>query len=445
MSRLGNITGRLYRGDVSINFVGRQKLWYTISAVILLVSVLALIFRGLDYSVEFKGGSLWTVPASSSATQAQLERIVTNGGGVSASATEVKPFNGHPAFWQVQAGQMPTSKALKIGDTIQTTYHLPATGKNAVSVTTVGSSWGAQVTQKAIEALIAFLIVVVIYLSIAFEWRMAASAFVALAHDIVITIGVYALTGFQVSPATIIGLLTILGYSLYDTVVVFDKVRENTAPILGTRKSTYSQAANLALNQTLVRSINTSLTALLPVAAILVVGTLLLGNGELKDLSLVLFVGMLSGTYSSICIATPVLADLKEREPQYKQLAKQVTLRAAGGRAALRKAARTGATVATAGKTTGNGGAGAAGAAAASAAGTDLTGREVTASGATDSDLTGVGDDDLGPEDAIDETVAAASTAGQARSASARQPGARQQPVRRPAAKRRPSGKKKRR
>ena len=209
---------------------------------------------------------------------------------------------------------------------------------NKVPVTNVGASWGSQVTTKAIEALIAFLIVIVIYLSIAFEWRMAAAALVALAHDIVITIGVYALTGFQVSPATVIGLLTILGYSLYDTVVVFDKVRENTAPILGTRKSTYSEAANLALNQTLVRSINTSLTALLPVAAILIVGSLLLGNGELKDLSLVLFVGMLSGTYSSIFIATPVLADLKEREPQYKQLARQVALRAAGGRAALRKA-----------------------------------------------------------------------------------------------------------
>ena len=155
---------------------------------------------------------------------------------------------------------------------------------------------------------------------------------VALAHDIVITIGVYALAGFQVSPATVIGLLTILGYSLYDTVVVFDKVRENTAGLLGTRAVTYSQAANLALNQTLVRSINTSLIALLPVAAILIVGIALLGNGELKDLSLVLFVGMLSGTYSSICIATPVLADLKEREPQYKQLAKQVAQRAAGGR-----------------------------------------------------------------------------------------------------------------
>jgi len=457
MSRLGNITGRLYRGEVSLNFVSRQKLWYTISGIILLISVLALLFRGLDYSVEFKGGSQWTVPASASVTQTGLEQIVTNGGGSNASATEVRPFDGHGAFWQVQAGLMPTAKALKIGDTIATRYHLPASGKNAVSVTTVGSSWGSQVTEKAIEALIAFLVVIVIYLSIAFEWRMAASAFVALAHDIVITVGVYALTGFQVSPATIIGLLTILGYSLYDTVVVFDKVRENTAPILGTRKSTYSQAANLALNQTLVRSINTSLTALLPVAAILVVGTLLLGNGELKDLSLVLFVGMLSGTYSSICIATPVLADLKEREPQYKQLAKQVALRAAGGRAALRKAAKSGAAVATAGKATGNSGAAASGGAgngtgtgAASAvvagAGTDLAGADLAGANLTaGGDLVDVGNDDIEPDDTIGEAVPATSAAGQARAASARQPGARQQPVRRPAAKRRPSGKKKRR
>jgi preprotein translocase subunit SecF len=472
MSRLGNITGRLYRGEVSIDFVSRKKLWYTISGIILLVSILALIFRGLDYSVEFKGGSQWDVPVAS-ATQQKLEQIVTNAGGVSASASEVRPFNGTQAFWQVQAGLMPTKRALHIGDEIAAAYHLPATGKNAVSVTTVGSSWGSQVSKKALEALIAFLIVIVIYLTIAFEWRMAAAAFVALAHDIVITIGVYALTGFQVSPATVIGLLTILGYSLYDTVVVFDKVRENTAPILGTRKSTYSQAANLALNQTLVRSINTSLTALLPVAAILVVGTLLLGNGELKDLSLVLFVGMLSGTYSSICIATPVLADLKERMPQYKQLAKQVALRAAGGRAAQRKAAKSGATVATAGKAAGNGGATAAGVAGAgpgSASGVtqgpartgpargalgaggagladgDLAGADLTGADPTRADLTGASDDDLAPDDVVDEAVPAASAAAaQARGASARQPGARQQPVRRPAAKRRPSGKKKRR
>ncbi len=176
--------------------------------------------------------------------------------------------------------------------------------------------------------------VIVAYLSIAFEWRMAIAAFVALLHDIVITIGVYALTGFEVSPTTVIGLLTILGYSLYDTVVVFDKVRENTAGLLTSQRSTYSDAANLALNQTLVRSINTSITALIPVASILFIGAGLLGAGTLKDLALVLFVGMLSGTYSSICIATPVLADLKERQPEYKDLAVKVKRRLAGGRRA---------------------------------------------------------------------------------------------------------------
>jgi len=183
--------------------------------------------------------------------------------------------------------------------------------------------------------------VIVIYLTIAFEWKMAIAAFVALLHDIVITVGVYALVGFPVAPASVIGLLTILGYSLYDTVVVFDKVRENTAGLLTTARSTYSEAANLALNQTLVRSINTSLTALLPVASILFIGGALLGTGTLNDLSLVLFVGMLSGTYSSIFIATPVLADLKEREPQYKELATRVKRRQAGGRAAQRAAAAT--------------------------------------------------------------------------------------------------------
>jgi preprotein translocase subunit SecF len=212
-----------------------------------------------------------------------------------------------------------------------------------ITVKTVGPLWGSQISTKAVEALIAFLIVIVIYLSIAFEWKMAIAAFVALIHDLVIATGVYALAGFQVSPATVIGLLTILGYSLYDTVVVFDKVRENTAGLLGGARTTYSQAANLALNQTLVRSINTSVIALLPVAAILIVSIALLGgNNELEELALVLFIGMLSGTYSSIFIATPVLADLKEREPQYQALAKRVAVRASGGRSAKRAAAKAG-------------------------------------------------------------------------------------------------------
>ena len=237
----------------------------------------------------------------------------------------------------MQTGKLTYAQQTTVQDAISHELNVPA---SKISVSFVGPSWGSDISHKAAQALIAFLIVIVIYLSIAFEWRMAVAALVALAHDIVITIGVYALAGFEVSPATVIGLLTILGYSLYDTVVVFDKVRENTAGLLSSSRSTYSQAANLALNQTLVRSINTSIIALLPVAAILFIGGGLLGAGELNDLALVLFVGMLSGTYSSICIATPVLADLKEREPQYKALAKRVALKASGGRAAKRAAAK---------------------------------------------------------------------------------------------------------
>jgi len=244
--------------------------------------------------------------------------------------------------WQVQTGTLSSNEAQQVASALENSFDVP---QGKMSIQLVGPTWGSQITTKALEALIIFMIVIVIYLSIAFDWKMAVAAFIALLHDIVITVGIYALTGFQVSPTSVIGLLTILGYSLYDTVVVFDKVRENTAGLLTNHRSTYSQAANLALNQTLVRSINTSLTALLPVASILFVGAGLLGAGTLKDLSLVLFVGMLSGTYSSLCIATPVLADLKEREPQYKELAKRVALREAGGRAARRTAAATAAAV----------------------------------------------------------------------------------------------------
>src|SRR6516225_10581112 len=331
MSRLGQLGGRLYRGEVSYDFVGHKRRWYAISGAILIISIVALLVRGLNFNVDFKGGAVFTFSAPS-ATQTQIADVVAHEDVQGAVVQQLTGRLGNKT-WQVQTNTLTSQETGKVESAL--TSQLGATN---MSTSFVGASWGGQITTKAVQALIAFMIVIVLYLSIAFEWKMAVAAFVALIHDLVIATGVYALTGFQVSPATVIGLLTILGYSLYDTVVVFDKVRENTAPLLGTRKSTYSEAANLALNQTLVRSINTSLTALLPVLAILVVGTLLLGNGELKDLSLVLFVGMLSGTYSSICIATPVLADLKERQPQYQQLAKQVALREAGGRAAQRRA-----------------------------------------------------------------------------------------------------------
>jgi preprotein translocase subunit SecF len=321
MSRLGNIGGALYRGEVSVDFVGRKKLWYTISGVILLVAIAALIFRGLVFSVDFKGGVVYHFTTAPSVSQAQVTNTFVGAG--SGPTITVQRVN--TSGWRVQTPALGTGAEYKIQNAVAAKFGL---ARNSVSVQSVSSSWGAQIVHKALEALIFFLIVIVVYLSVAFEWRMATAAFVALIHDIVITVGVYALLGFQVSPASVIGLLTILGYSLYDTVVVFDKVRENTAGLLATRRTTYSSAANLALNQTLVRSINTSLIALLPVVSILAVSVTLLGNGELKDLSLVLFVGMLSGTYSSICIATPVLADLKERESDYATLARQVAQRA---------------------------------------------------------------------------------------------------------------------
>ncbi|HXO25297.1 MAG TPA: protein translocase subunit SecF [Streptosporangiaceae bacterium] len=342
MSRLGSLGGRLYRGEISYDFVGRKRRWYTISGAILLVSVVGLLVLHLNFSVDFKGGAVFQFTAPS-ATQTQVEDTVSHAGVNGAVVQQLTGKLGNRS-WQVQTDTLTSQESSTVENAL--TNQL---GAKNMSTSFVGASWGSQITTKAIQALIAFLIVIVLYLSIAFEWKMAVAAFVALIHDLVIATGVYALTGFQVSPATVIGLLTILGYSLYDTVVVFDKVRENTAGLLGGARTTYSEAANLALNQTLVRSINTSLIALLPVAAILFVGGGLLGAGELKDLSLVLLVGMLSGTYSSIFIATPVLADLKEREPQYKALAKRVSVRAAGGRSAKRAAAKAGSRSGTAG------------------------------------------------------------------------------------------------
>ena len=220
---------------------------------------------------------------------------------------------------RIQTGALTSFDAVKTS--LASTF-----GVNIESIDTqlIGPSWGKEITHKALYGLFGFLFVVMLYLALAFEPKMAIAAVIAVIHDVFITVGIYALVGFDVTPATVIGFLTILGYSLYDTVVVFDKVRENTRTITSTGRITYSTAANLAVNQTLVRSFNTSLIALLPVASILFVGAGLLGAGTLKDLSLALFVGLATGTYSSIFIATPILAALREREPAMKALAKRV-------------------------------------------------------------------------------------------------------------------------
>jgi preprotein translocase subunit SecF len=420
MSRITEVGGKLYRGEVSLNFVDRRKMWYGISAVILLISIVAVSVLGLDFSVDFKGGATFQFNAPA-ASISQVQTAVNDAG---VSGAIVQHVTGANVNYQVQ------TKDLTTGQQEQVISEL-AKEANAtnINVQFVGPSWGSQITGKAIEALIAFLIVIVIYLSIAFEWKMAAAALVTLLHDIVITVGVYALAGFQVSPATVVGFLTILGYSLYDTVVVFDKVRENTAGLLGGARQTYSQAANTALNQTLVRSINTSLIALLPVTSILVVSLAVLAPGnQLSDLSLVLLVGILSGSYSSICIATPVLAQLKEREPQYQALAKRVALRASGGRAAKRAAAKAG------------GASGSQGGVA-----TQVVEDDFDDLGADD-DLAG-NDDRAVDDDFGDEAAPVVAQPG--RVGPAVRPGPRQQPRRdgrsTAAARRRPAGKKKRR
>jgi preprotein translocase subunit SecF len=457
MSRLGEIGGRLYRGEVSFDFVGRKKIWYTISGLILVISIAALGFKGLNPSVDFKGGTLFQFSAPGYTSTQVASTVKSAGGGDDPIVTQLGL--GSHARWQAQTIKLSTGQQTTVQDALASAFHVHG-GANAVSITFTSATWGSQITHKALEGLIVFLVLIVIYLSIAFEWKMAVSAFVALLHDILITTGVYALAGFEVSPATVIGLLTILGYSLYDTVVVFDKVRENTAGLLATGRSTYSRAANLALNQTLVRSINTSLIALLPVTAILVVAIVFLGVGELQDLALVLFVGMLSGTYSSICIATPVLADLKERETQYKHLAKRVTLRESGGRAAQRARAK-------AERAAASGASGASGVAGRGAdAGPDDGGLEPPDDAAdreADQATSAFGADDAGQADAdadYDDPTAETGEAGPdervpagraasggtvPRGTSGSRPGPRQQPRRSSAAKRRPAGKKKRR
>ncbi len=321
MLNLENMSARLYRGEVSYDFVGRQKIWYAVSAIILAVSVFALILRGLDLGVEFKGGAVFTLQRPG-VTVADARAAVESVPGVAKpivqqlGSDKIKVEVGDLAEGSQQANDIKQALATEFG-----------VAPDQVSSQVVGSSWGEEISRKAFYGLVVFLLLVMAYLSLAFEWKMAFSAIVALIHDLVITIGIYALVGFEVTPATVIGILTILGYSLYDTVVVFDKVKENTRGVLGGNRVSYSQAANLAINQTLVRSINTSVIALLPVGSLLFVGAGLLGAGVLKDLALALFVGIATGAYSSIFIATPLLADLKEREPRLQALARRVSAR----------------------------------------------------------------------------------------------------------------------
>jgi preprotein translocase subunit SecF len=315
---------RLYRGDAGLNIVGRRKIFYGVSLLILVIALISIFTRGFTLGIDFKGGDQIQVPASAGVSLTDAKNAVSDAGAVVVSGQRVG--GSHPTYL-IRTEQLSADKASAVKSTVSRELKVPA---NQISDSRVSKSWGGQITQKALIALAVFLALVVLYLIIRFEWRMAIGAFVALIHDLLLAATVYSLVGWEVTPNTVIGLLTILGFSLYDVVVVFDKVQENTRSITGGTRYTYPEAANLAVNQTLMRSINTALIALLPVAGLLFIGAGLLGAGTLKELGLVLFVGMLSGVYSSIFIATPVLVDLKMTDPKYRNHEKRVLARRAG-------------------------------------------------------------------------------------------------------------------
>ncbi|MEV2190583.1 protein translocase subunit SecF [Streptomyces phaeochromogenes] len=324
MSKLGTLGARLHRGEIGYDFVGKRKLWYGISILITITAIVGLAVRGLNMGIEFQGGAVFTTEKTSIS--------------VSQAETYAEEASGHDAIVQklgngglrIQIAGIDTGKSDQIKQELSKDLKVDAEKINA---DLVGPSWGDQVANKAWQGLAIFLVLVVIYLAIAFEWRMAVAALVALIHDITITVGIYALVGFEVTPGTVIGLLTILGYSLYDTVVVFDSLKEQTKDITKQTRWTYSEIADRSINGTLVRSINTTVVALLPVGGLLFIGGGVLGAGMLNDISLSLFVGLAAGAYSSIFIATPLVADLKEREPQMKALRKRVLAKRAAAAA----------------------------------------------------------------------------------------------------------------
>ncbi len=313
VSRLGN---DLYTGKASIDFVGRKWLWYSVSGLIVVLAVLGLNVKGLNYGIEFTGGTQYKVSdlAKSEVTQDNADEVrdVVGGLGIKNASQPVVTTSGESSIL-VQVEELTNEESNEVTQAIIDTLGVTA---GQISQDQIGASWGNEVRDRAILGLVVFLVLVVLFIWAYFrEWKMSAAAIVALAHDVIITVGVYAMSGFEVSPATVTGLLTILGFSLYDTVVVFDKIRENTKNLRASR-TTYAKAANLAVNQTLVRSINTSVVALIPVGAILYVSAVQLGSSSLKDLALALFVGMAAGAYSSIFIATPLLVHLKSSESE---------------------------------------------------------------------------------------------------------------------------------
>ncbi|MDP9386533.1 MAG: protein translocase subunit SecF, partial [Actinomycetota bacterium] len=313
-----SIWQRLYHGETSIDFIGRRRLWFALSALVIALGVVSLFVRGLNFGIDFTGGTVWQVEARDVSVGEARDAL----GPVGLADAEIQIVGGNTL--RVQAD---VDEDERRDDVSARLAELAGVAPEQVNVNQVGPSWGEDITEKARRALIFFLLAITAYITLRFEWKMALATLAALFHDILVTVGVFSLSGFQVTPATVIAGLTILGYSIYDGIVVFDKIEENTRGLASSGRMTYGDMVNLSLNQVLMRSLNTSITALLPILSLLIVGGRLLGATTLEDFALALLVGLAASAYSSIFIASPLLAMLKEREPRYASIRQRVLAR----------------------------------------------------------------------------------------------------------------------
>ena len=305
--------GRLYHGETAIDFYGRRWWGIAVSSALLVVTFASLLFQGLNLGIDFEGGVAWEVSADNvSVNQA---RSILDDHGINGTDAKVQQrTSASGSVLLIQVGDQSVAKRQEVQEALATKANVPT---ESVSVTSVSSTWGRSITEKAVRALIIFLILVALFIAWRLEWRMALSAIVAMLHDVLISIGVYSVLRFEVTPATVVAFLTILGFSLYDTIVVFDKVKDNAERYSGARMP-YADVVNVSMNQVLMRSINTTIAAVLPVLSLLILGAGILGATTLREFSLALLVGLITGSYSSIFIASPLLAMLKEREPRYR-------------------------------------------------------------------------------------------------------------------------------
>jgi preprotein translocase subunit SecF len=331
----GNFFSRLYTGTGAFDIVGHRRRWYALFGTIVLICILSMVFRGFNLGIEFQGGTqiqFSAVGLTEDPSTPRISQVVQEAIDKPAESVQ-RAGSGGSETVLVRTATLTAAEQVEVKQALFDTFHPRGSNgqpdANAISETAVSSSWGGEITTQAMIALAVFLVLVTIFLAVYFERSMAIAALVALVHDLVVTAGVYSIVGFEVSPPTVIGLLTILGFSLYDTVVVFDKVKENGRGLLGLTRRTYGETANLALNQTLMRSINTSLIAVLPVLGLLIVGVGVLGVGTLADLALVQMVGIIAGALSSLFLATPVLVDIKMRDRRFQQQANRVHTRRA--------------------------------------------------------------------------------------------------------------------